>query len=196
MASELGFHYPGRYFLDNVLYPKLEEAGVYVLDPFIACGEFLPTSVFNEEKSVKENTELWNRFNQVVGFINYRILIPRSQAIIAISEGGHLDDGVSAEVVYAVTRKPPIPVFAARSDFRKSENISGLNPANTWFMTEKFRSQLIEIPNAGRDTYDLLVKKVKEFSTEKADSFLRRYPEFAVELRKRQFQLVNARMNA
>lgn len=178
VASELGFHYPGRYFLDNVLYPKLEANGAYILDPFNACAEFLPANVFDSERTVAEIRLLWNQFNEIVGFVNYRVLLPRAKALIAIGEGGHLDDGVSAEIVHAAMQELPIPILVVRSDFRLSENITGLNPANTYFMDKRYNGLLINIPGATSQPYDQLCEIFGQFAQEKIGDFRSKHSQY------------------
>ncbi|MCX6774514.1 MAG: hypothetical protein NTY99_00270 [DPANN group archaeon] len=152
VASELGFNFPGQYFLNEFFYPKLADQGILPLCPFAACGEYLDQKVFDENLSVKKNKELWNKFNDgIIPKVNYNTLIPRSKMLIAILDGSHaLDDGVSAEIAHYATKFPDRPVIGIRSDFRLAENPAGnINSAVKYFLTHFFVG-----PNAYTDALE------------------------------------------
>lgn len=167
VGSQMGFSVPGRYFIDNVFYPKLLELRVLPLCPFKACGEYMDISnLFNEELSVKKSKEHWDRFNGLVGVVNYETLMPKSEFMIALMDGSHaLDDGLSAEVGYYAERLGD--VIGIRSDFRMAENIAALiNPAVSYFMKAKAygNGRLF----TGMDAYERAYEAIKE----KADKII------------------------
>ncbi|MDP2750661.1 MAG: hypothetical protein Q8O89_07565 [Nanoarchaeota archaeon] len=133
VASQLGFSFPGKYFLDNYFHPKLIELNIFPLCPFTACAEYLNFSIINNDnRTVKKHKQFWDYFNKdIVGPVNYTVLMPRTQMLIAIFDGGHtVDDGVSEEVgVYAKAFHTK-PIIGIRSDIRLAENMAAsINPA-------------------------------------------------------------------
>lgn len=169
VAGELGFNWPGRYFLDTELYPKLRARGVEVIDPFVVCGKFLPEGIFDGSQIVRERDEKWARFNENVGFINTRVLIPRVAALIILGEGGRLDDGTAAEHTQAAMSG--IPHFLVRSDLRVSENISPLNPANHVYSHQRYAGQQFIVPTATHEAYDQMLGAVGEFIRQRLTGF-------------------------
>lgn len=121
IANQFGFNWPGREFLRNIFYPELRKAGVLPLCPFEASREYL--GLPNK------------KFNDVVGIVDYQVLIPRSKLMVAILDGGHaVDDGVAAEIGHYATFGYG-PVLGIRSDFRLAENKdSEINIAVRYFM--------------------------------------------------------------
>ncbi len=119
VASQFGFNYPGREYLNKLFYPALKaDAGVLPLCPFAACGEYLDLSKLNDDMTVGEEKKFWNGFNEIIGEVNYENLMPKSKFMIAILDGGHaVDDGVATEIgLYAGEFKRKI--IGIRSDFR------------------------------------------------------------------------------
>lgn len=163
IGSQMGFSAPGRYFLDNEFYPKLKEAGIFPLCPFQACGEYLDAKVFDENLSVKECKELWEKFNGLVGVVNYETLMPRSLMMIAILDGSHaVDDGVSAEIAYFAQEFIGRPIVGIRSDFRLAENIAAsINPAVSHFLKNEYCFLF-----TGPKAYDEAFEKIREIADE------------------------------
>lgn len=134
VGSQFGFSAQGKKFLDQQFYPELIQRGVLPLCPFTACTEYLDFSKLNDEMSVREFTSFWDKFNGIIGVVNYETLMPRSKFMIALFDGSHAsDDGLCAEVGYFAPKHGPI--IGIRSDFRLSENIAApINPAVRYFI--------------------------------------------------------------
>lgn len=167
VGSQLGFNTPGKIFLEERFYPKLREVRVLALCPFKACGEFLDFSKINDDMSVKEYRKFWERFNKIVGPVNYETLMPKSKFMIALLDGSHaIDDGLASEVSYFGEKHGH--VIGIRSNFRLSENIAApINPAIRYFIDSKaYNGQFFDGPHA----YDNAYKAIKKL----ADKFLKR----------------------
>lgn len=81
VGSQFGFNNPGKEYLSKILYPDLKmKAGVLALCPFTACGEYLDLSKLSSEMKVGEEIEIWNRFNKIIGEVNYETLMPHSNS--------------------------------------------------------------------------------------------------------------------
>ena len=158
LASGLGFNAAGRYFLEKDVKPRMEEAGALVLDPFQQCGEFLDPEIFDPKQTVESQRSRWQKFNQIVGIINYGLLIPRSLIMFAIMEGYPTDEGVAAEVAYMASNFGQ--VIGVRTDLRLAENpATGTNPAVTYFMQRIYSGGMyFEGPSAYEDAYEFLNK--------------------------------------
>lgn len=157
LASGLGFNDPGRYFLEKEVKPRMEEAGALVLDPFQQCGEFLDPKTFDQNQTVESQLSRWKNFNQnIIGTVNYGLLIPHSKIMFAVMEGYPTDEGVAAEVAYMATNFGP--VIGTRTDLRLAENsATGTNPAVTYFMGQAyFGGKYFEGPFAYENAYELL----------------------------------------
>lgn len=156
LASGLGFNVPGKHFLETEVKPRMEKAGALILDPFQQCGELLDTKVFDPKRTVESQLSRWKNFNQeIIGTVNYGLLIPHSKIMFAVMEGYPTDEGVAAEIVYVSTNFGP--VIGARTDFRLAENPAiGTNPAVTYFMQALFDGRYFEGPCAYDDAFELL----------------------------------------
>lgn len=134
VGSQFGFNEPGKSYLNDFFYPKLEELGILPLCPFSACEEYLNLSQFKVDMTVQEQTILWNEFNKIIGKVNYETLMPKAKFMIALLDGSHpVDDGLSAEVAYFAERYGR--VLGIRSDIRISENPDApINPAVRYFI--------------------------------------------------------------
>lgn len=143
--------------LEKKLYPDLRAIGVLPLCPFTACGEFLPEGVFDTEQKVVEQLVKWERFNKVVGLVNYGILMPRAYFMYAILNGSPPDEGVVAETAYFASNFGP--VVGIRTDFRPAENPAApINPAITPFMTKRYGGSFYSLPS----TYEDALEGVRE----------------------------------
>src|SRR3990172_4839460 len=79
VASQLGFSTTGREQL-QCFYNKLKkEADVLALCPFEACGEYLDFSKLEQSKTIDEVISFWDKFNRLIGPVNYGELMPRSK---------------------------------------------------------------------------------------------------------------------
>lgn len=135
VASEEGFRKMlGEPGLEE-FYKKLNLAGIFSLCPFQACSEYLG-EMPNDEEPKSKHDEYWDRFNSLVGIVNYEFLMPRSKLLIAILEGAIINDGVATEIGYYHKKFqtnplfPYNPIIGIRSDLRLSENPRApINPA-------------------------------------------------------------------
>jgi hypothetical protein len=143
-ASGQGFSFPGNFFLDNYLHPKIEAIGGFVLNPFAMCGEFVRPEMFDDDRPLADLRKDWDKFNrEVVDTVNYKLAIPRAGIILSLCEGVPVDDGMSSEMSYTATNTAI--VVAVRSDFRGGENVAtGTNPAVSIFAKEKYGGQYFE----------------------------------------------------
>lgn len=161
VGSGLGFNRPGQTYMNGDLYPKLEEMGVYVLDPFAACAEFLSADVFDDVQSVAEQRKKWVTFNETIGLVNYGILMPHAKIMIAIMEGYPPDEGLAAEVAYFSSNHGP--VLGVRSDFRLAENPAATaNPAITFFMGGPYGGDYFEGPGSYEELFEMTKQLVQE----------------------------------
>lgn len=167
LANGLGFNDPGKYFLEKEVKPRMEEAGAFVLDPFQQCAELLDPNTFDLKQSVESQLSRWRYFNHnIIGTINYGLLIPRSKIMFAVMEGYPTDEGVAAEVTYMASNFGP--VIGVRTDFRLAENpATGTNPAVTYFTTPgDFEGEYFEGPSAYGDAYEALRKRCSDIIEE------------------------------
>jgi len=143
-ASGKGFDFPGTFFRNGYLHPKIEAMRGFVLDPFAMCGEFTRPEMFDKNRPQIEVEKDWDWFNNVVvDTVNYKLAIPRAGVILALCEGVPVDDGMSSEMAYTATNAAI--VIAVRSDFRGGENLAtGTNPAVSIFAKEKYGGQYFE----------------------------------------------------
>lgn len=154
VGGDYGFNFKGRFFMDNWLHPRLEEAGAFVLDPFEACEEFLDMrSLRDDNQTIAQRRLVDKRFNDVINMVNNGILMPRAEYMFADLDGKAVDDGVASEVAYFASSFGP--VIGVRSDIRPGENSdSGINAQIKSYMTiEAYRGRYFEVPNAGDDAY-------------------------------------------
>lgn len=157
LANGLGFNAAGRYFLEKEVKPRMEKVGAFVLDPFQQCGELLDPETFDQKQTVESQLARWKNFNQnIIGTVNYGLLIPRSKIMFAVMEGYPTDEGVAAEVAYMATNFGP--VIGVRTDLRLAENsATGANPAVTYFMGQAyFGGKYFEGPFAYENAYEFL----------------------------------------
>jgi hypothetical protein len=163
VASELGFNFPGKYFLDNWLYPKLEEVDAIVLCPFKACGEFLDLdSLANDGLTVRERRLVDTKFNQVINMVNNGILMPRAKFQFNILEGVPGDTGAASEASYFASNFGP--VIGVRTDVRPGENMaSGINGQVKSYMDHtSYKGRYFENPTASQDGYLEAIDYLKE----------------------------------
>lgn len=162
LANGLGFNVPGRYFLEKEIKPRMENAGVLVLDPFQQCGELLDPETFNQSQSVASQLARWKNFNQqTIGTVNYKLLIPHAKIMFAVLEGYPSDEGVAAEISYMAVNFGP--VIGVRTDFRLAENpATGTNPAVTYFTQDEFGGKYFE----GSSAYEGAFKLLKDYCSE------------------------------
>lgn len=137
VGSQFGFSVPGRKYLDEYFYPELKKRNVLPLCPFAACREYLDLSKLNDDMSVGELKSFWSDFNDLIGRVNYEILMPHSKFMIALLDGSHsCDDGLCGEIGRFTSNHGP--VIGIRSDFRLSENIAAsINQAVEYLITTK-----------------------------------------------------------
>jgi len=163
VGSQQGFSSAEKNYLENNFYPELKKRGVLPLCPFTACAEYLNLSELNDNTNLKEYTEFWERFNEIIGPVNYEILMPHSKFMIAIFDGGHAcDDGLSAEVSYYASNFGS--VIGIRSDFRLSENIAApINPAIRYFLDKgPYKGKLFTGTTAYEDALNEIEKLANE----------------------------------
>lgn len=163
VGGDYGFNFKGRFFMDQWLRPRLEEAGAFILDPFEACGEFLDfKSLQDDNQTIAQRRLVDKGFNDVINMVNNGILMPRAGYMLAELEGKVLDDGVSSEVAYFASNFGP--VIGVRSDIRPGENSdSGINAQVKSYMTiEDYGGKYFENPNASEDAYVEAIAYLKE----------------------------------
>lgn len=168
LANGLGFNAAGRYFLEKKVKPNLEKAGALVLDPFQQCGELLDPATFDQNQTVESQLSKWKNFNQnIIGTVNYGLLIPHAKIMFAVMEGYPIDEGVAAEIAYMATNFGP--VIGARTDLRLAENpATGTNPAVAYFMQAHFVGKYFEGPFAYTGAFALLKKYCSELIAKNA----------------------------
>ncbi|PIN86644.1 hypothetical protein COV19_03980 [Candidatus Woesearchaeota archaeon CG10_big_fil_rev_8_21_14_0_10_44_13] len=159
VASPLGFNVPGRFYLENIFYPKLDNgAGVIPLCPFKACAEYLgPMPV--DSAPFRKKFNYWHKFNtEIIPEVNYGLLMPASRFMIAILEGHSVDEGVAAEIAHFSTEGYG-PVIGIRTDFRLAENMAAnINGAVQHFIDGKpYSGKFI----CGPDAYDVAMREIK-----------------------------------
>lgn len=163
VGSQLGFSWIGNRGLATEVHPMLREAGVYVLDPFAACSEYLDFSKIGHFKTVEEEFRFWDKFNRTVGVVNYQTLMPRAKFMVALFDGGHaLDDGLCSEVAY-FAGKLSKPVVGIRSDVRMGENPAAvMNPAIRYFIDKgPYKGEFFHGPNCYDRAYESIRKRAE-----------------------------------
>jgi hypothetical protein len=175
VASELGFSYAGRYFLENYVHPKLEELGAFIFDPFRLCGEYLTPKMFDKTRSAKSLEKDWKKFGEVViPTVDYELLIPKSGLMFAICEGSSVDEGMAAEMAFMATNFGP--VIAVRSDFRLGESLAaGTNFAVSHFASRRYfggsyhenSKKDLAYESAFKAMKEIIDKKLKEWGKSK-----------------------------
>ncbi|MFC1697962.1 hypothetical protein ACFL1H_06490 [Nanoarchaeota archaeon] len=166
-ASQLGFNYPGKFFLKKEFYPELRKRKILPLCPFDACEEFLKFHDESENISMFEYEKMCDENCKTIGIVNYKTLIPHSKMLIAILDGSHaVDDGVAAEIG---DYSHYYPMIGIRSDFRLAEHIRA--PINMavmdFFNREEFPdNKLYSGMNAYDEAYDGIEKLAKKIIKE------------------------------
>ena len=116
-AGERGFQMGDTEKL-NEFYDRLrEEAHMFALCPFDACGEQIGPEHFNKERPYGKVLKSWREFNRNVGKINYGDLMPNSKLMVAVGKNRQLDVGVAAEIAY-YAEKLKRPIAAIKTDRR------------------------------------------------------------------------------
>lgn len=128
LSNQLGFSEIGKHTLETLIKPKIEKAGINILDPFEWVGQEVD---FDKLESLKEHEKVmayWTELNNKVTIINNQ-LMQNSQCMLAILDGGHaIDDGVASEIGY-YSALGLGPIFALRTDLRLAENMAAsINP--------------------------------------------------------------------
>lgn len=128
LANQFGFSETGKYVLENLIKPKIQEIGIIINDPFLECGKEFDPDYLSKLERYGERITYYVEFNRKVTPINNR-LMRDSDCLLAILDGGHqIDDGVASEIGYYAGIEQG-PIFALRSDFRCGENIAAnINP--------------------------------------------------------------------
>lgn len=123
LANQFGFSETGRYILYNLIKPKIQEIGISILDPFLACKKEFDDNTLLKLERYEDRIKFFNEFNAKVTPINNE-LMRDSDCFLAVLDGGHqIDDGVASEIGYYAGIEQG-PIFALRSDFRGGENIA------------------------------------------------------------------------
>jgi len=160
-ANQLGFNFPGKYFLDHYLYPRLLQQHAFPLCPFKSADIYLniPT---DDSITVKEYKQILQENNRLIAKINYDALIPNTKFMVALFDGGHaVDDGVAEECGrYVESSRPMIGI---RSDFRLAENLEApINIAiHDCFDTDIYPHNIFY---QGDDAYDNAVQSAGKLS--------------------------------
>lgn len=147
LANQFGFSETGKYVLDKLIKPRIQEIGIIINDPFLECGKELDFEYLSSLERYEDRIKYWVDFSRKVTPINNR-LMKDSDCLLAILDGGHaVDDGAASEIgYYAGIERGPI--FALRSDFRCGENIAvTINPQILGYILQS-KGQLIDGPNA------------------------------------------------
>ncbi|MFX1504673.1 MAG: nucleoside 2-deoxyribosyltransferase [Promethearchaeota archaeon] len=128
LASQFGFSETGRYLLNNLIKPKIQEIGININDPFKECKKEFNDKDFSNLEKYGDRINYYNEFNSKITQINNR-LMRDSDCLLAVLDGGHqIDDGVASEIGYYAGIEQG-PIYALRSDFRSGENIAtSINP--------------------------------------------------------------------
>jgi len=121
LAGPLGFTEAGRYFQDQVLIPKIESAGLEVLNPWkltdtrqIAAVASMP---YGDAKR-----EAWKGMNVIIGG-NNRGAIDACDIVLAVLDGVDVDSGTAAEIGYGFAKGKVI--IGYRGDFRIAADNEG-----------------------------------------------------------------------
>ena len=117
VASPLGFNEPGRHWADDVLHPRLTDAGWEVLDPWLdETGEAAAAIAMPLGQA---RLEALQRLNRSIGARN-RSLLAEADAVLAVLDGPDVDSGTAAEIGWAAAHKTPI--VGLRTDFRLADH--------------------------------------------------------------------------
>jgi hypothetical protein len=146
LANQLGFSETGKYILENLIIPKVNEIGITINDPFRECEKELDSKHLDKLEKYEDVRNYWDEFNSKVAPIN-NALMQNSDCQLAILDGGHaVDDGVSSEVGYYAAMKRG-PIFALRSDIRRGENLAtSINLQLRGYIVES-GGKLVEAPD-------------------------------------------------
>lgn len=147
LSNQLGFSQTGQFVLDQLIKPKIIEANITVLDPFIECGKYLDFDHLAQLRQHEDVVQFWNTFNDKVTPTN-NSLMANADCMLAILDGGHtIDDGVASEIGYYAAKERG-PIFALRSDIRLAENLATkINPQVLGYIKDS-GGALFEGPNA------------------------------------------------
>ena len=174
IGSQWGFNSAGKRQLDEFYGRLRKEARVLPLCPFQSCEEYLDferlAKIESEKDSLGDYKKFWTEFNEIIGPVNYGILMPKSKFMIALFDGAHgVDDGLAAEIgFYAAKYDGKKQIFGIRSDFRLAENIvSPINIAVRYFLDQgPYNGKLF----LGNQAYDEAIKGISEFTDAKIRS--------------------------
>jgi len=146
-------------------YEALEEkADIFALCPFRSCDEYLNKELIGRWERYQEMIDFWGDFNKnIVGKVNYEVLMPRSKLLIAIFDGNgsDIDSGVAAEVSFFAT-KFERQVIGIKSDLRLAENpVALINPAVQYFLNYgPYKGLFFNGPNA----YEEAIREIRYIS--------------------------------
>lgn len=147
LSNQLGFSETGKYVLDNLIKPKILEAGIQINDPFERLAEELDFAYLSKLDRHEDVQHFWDTFSKKVTPINNGLML-NSDCMVALLDGGHaVDDGVASEIGYFSALKLG-PIFALRSDVRLGENLAvTINPQVLGYITES-GGELFEGPRS------------------------------------------------
>ena len=120
VAGPLGFSAATRPFHDEVLVPRLREAGFDVLDPWAGGAEIESALAIADGD---RRLDALRRANDAVGRANAE-MIEASDGVLAVLDGTDVDSGTAAEIGYAAALGGR-PIVGWRSDFRAAGDNPG-----------------------------------------------------------------------
>lgn len=111
IANPNGFSESGRYWLANVLIPKLAGAGFDVINPFM--------EIMHQDTAVLRDSamDMTHEVAMAIGARNFAG-IDRSHMVFAVLDGTDVDSGTAAEIGYATAKGKQVVGF--RGDFRSA----------------------------------------------------------------------------
>ncbi|MCH2175376.1 MAG: nucleoside 2-deoxyribosyltransferase [Lentisphaeria bacterium] len=121
VASPLGFSEAGRYFMYNEMLPKLEVAGITILDPWALTSEEELAPIISLPYSAEKRSK-WQAMNPIIAKRNTEA-IDQADFLVAVLDGVDIDSGTSAEIGYAFAKGKRI--IGYRGDFRLSADNEG-----------------------------------------------------------------------
>lgn len=144
VSSQLGFSETGRFLLEQLIDPKLREAGIVPLNPFETCAaliDFEQLAQIKKEGTARELEDFWRSFNVQVCPTNNKLMM-QADCMALVLDGGHAgDDGACSELGYMAGKYPDKPVFALRTDFRAADNMATtVNAQLLGYITQEGRS--------------------------------------------------------
>jgi len=121
IASPLGFNEAGQFFMQQCLFPLLQNHNIQIIDPW----SLTPPALINQISLLHQGPNRisqWQVLNKQIAQNNCNGILS-ADAMLAILDGADIDSGTAAEIGFAAAHKKLI--IGYRNDFRLAGDNEG-----------------------------------------------------------------------